>query len=299
MVREDGRKYAAQLLDENKLLSLSNAIRLNILRALCRKPMYAKELARELKLKPTIVYYHIDKLTRDGLIRCVGELDVRGARARKFSVNSSAYAYVLEEGDGQRGPKSLVRNTILEKFYDEVGANFTLVVGSLEPHGLYKARSYDHRYAIELAFYLGKFAISGGIDVKLDTEVKDDELKRNVILVGGPVVNMISFKVNEYLPIRFVPQEDNAIHSTITGRSYREESNGVVEVVDNPFDPKSKILILAGKRLKGTKSAILALITRAHDISRGNVADSNILAHVVEGFDEDSDGEVDSVEIME
>jgi len=301
LLDENGRKFLARLLDKKALLCLADPVRLSILETLSERPMYVKELVDKLKLKPSIAYYHIKKLQEAGLIRSIENVRVRGAIARKFAVTNNAYAYLIKEDKTLSVllTNNLVRSTVLESFYSDAGPNFTLVVGSAEPHGVFRARSYDHRYAIELAFFLGKLSVRGFIKTKLDTEVKEEDLYRNLILVGGPIVNVISYKLNSELPIKFIPQEDNAIYSTVTGKSYREDSNGVIELINSPFSASSKILILAGKRLKGTEAAIFALVNNLLDVSRGNVADNNVIAHVVEGYDTDGDGAIDSVEIME
>ena len=301
LLDESGKKFYVHVLDREKLLCLADPIRLSILEVLCEKPMYVKELSERLGLKLSIVYYHVKKLLDAGLVKYAESVKVRGTLAHKLMVSSGAYAYLLSSIGSKEEVllSNLVKNTILERFYRDIGPDFTLIVGSAEPHGAFRARSYDHRYAIELAFFLGKLAVRGSLKTRLDTEVRDDELRGNIILIGGPVVNTISYRLNDKLPIKFIPQEDNAIYSTITGKSYREDSNGVIELIDNPFNLKSKVLVLAGKRLKGTEAAVFALINNLSEVSKGNIADENILAHVVEGFDLDGDGAIDYVEIME
>ncbi len=137
------------------------------------------------------------------------------------------------------------------------------------------------------------------MNVKLDTEVRSNDLKQNLILIGGPVVNKITEKVNDKLPIHFDKKFKRNIHSSLTKQVYLADNCGMIVKVKNPFDHEKSILIVAGKRYSGTQAAVIGFLTKFDEIVRGNRKNKKILAKVVEGFDSDSDGVIDAVEFLE
>jgi hypothetical protein len=49
----------------------------------------------------------------------------------------------------------------------------------------------------------------------------------------------------------------------------------------------------------GTRVAVLSLLQKTRELEKGNFHDSSKIAKVVQGFDENGDGIVDAVEILE
>ena len=144
---------------------------------------------------------------------------------------------------------------------------------------------------------LGQYAAFSPPLYCLDTEARGELKHRNLILLGGPKVNTVVNEINEHLPIYF-EGKTFGIHSRLSGKRY-EENVGIVEVVENPFNKTKKILLAAGLNQASTRTAVLALINELDKMSDGNMFDKKQLAHVVQGFDEDGDGIVDAVEILE
>ncbi|TAL57427.1 MAG: S-layer protein [Nanoarchaeota archaeon] len=176
-----------------------------------------------------------------------------------------------------------------------------IIIGSPDPHGPEKARSRDGYYGIDLALFLGAFLQTAPKpNVKLDTEVKEQDLKENnLIIIGGPIVNHVTELVNAKLPVRFDKETHFAVKSTISGKVYPNDEIGMIVKAKNPFNPEKSILVVAGKRYPGTRAAILAFTTKFQELSIGNIHQKQTLAKVVEGIDYDSDGIVDDVEIRE
>jgi hypothetical protein len=58
-------------------------------------------------------------------------------------------------------------------------------------------------------------------------------------------------------------------------------------------------LLIAGKRVMGTRAVMIAFLKKFNEIIKGNKFDNSIMAKVVEGVDLDSDGIVDDVEVLE
>jgi hypothetical protein len=150
---------------------------------------------------------------------------------------------------------------------------------------------------MDLALFLGTFLnYVPKLNVRLDTEVRDEDLKNNLIIIGGPIVNKVTDKVNQKLSIRF---ENGNIKSTVSNETYPQDECGLIVKTKNPFNKDKKILVVAGKRFSGTRAAIIAFLKNFKKITQGNIHNNNIKAKVVEGVDLDADGIVDDVEFRE
>ncbi|OYT62860.1 MAG: hypothetical protein B6U69_00745 [Thermofilum sp. ex4484_15] len=280
--------------DLGPLRALSNPIRFSILKSLAHSPSYAKELSERMGLSEQLIYYHLSKLREQGLIEEVGEVKRRGGKAVLYSLNVDGYAVLFRKGISEGG--GLYLPSFVRKVLE--GDRVLLVLSSPEPHGPFRSRGRDHYMAAELAYKLG--ALTGDpfkIRVTLDTLIKEEELSENLIIFGGPAVNVITAKINDILPVYFDVAKDNILISRVTGRAYHEDECGVIEVVPNPFNKDKWILLIAGKRLSGTRAALMALLKKGKALE-GKIA-GNGLARVVEGVDEDGDGIIDDALILE
>ena len=175
----------------------------------------------------------------------------------------------------------------LEPFIIDGRINAKIVVGSPDPHGPEGARSRDVSYAMDFALFLGTFL--NKVDessIFLDTEIT--AAKNNLILIGGPVTNRITKKINDKLPIRFDKKKN--IYSSLTKKTYRSDDCGIIVKIANPSDKEKGIMVIAGKRFSGTRAAIIAFLKNFEELSSANV---------VQGSDQDSDGVIDTVKILE
>jgi len=78
--------------------------------------------------------------------------------------------------------------------------------------------------------------------IKADTNVSQDDLKSKcVILLGRPETNKISQQFKDIFPIKF--EEDKF---TWQGITYDQPTQGVAQIVENPLDPESKIVLYTG-----------------------------------------------------
>jgi hypothetical protein len=59
------------------------------------------------------------------------------------------------------------------------------------------------------------------------------------------------------------------------------------------------MLLLAGRRSEGLRSAILAVMSKTKEILNGNIKNKDIIAKVVTGVDKNSDGVIDWVKFHE
>jgi DNA-binding transcriptional ArsR family regulator len=301
-VKNDVLSLPAQEISAKDAKSLSSDLAIKILKLLILKPMYPIELAKELKVHEQKVYYHIRNLEACGAIKVVKEEDKQGATAKYYFVEKPAFVIKLKELENTQKIFQLKGDSeFLEPFIKDGQLNAMIVVGSPDPHGPEKARSRDGYYGMDLALFLGTFLnYVPKLNVKLDTEVRDSELKgNNLILIGGPRVNKTTELVNSKLPIRFEKDEQWAIKSTISGNTYPTDESGMIVKAKSPFNPDKSILAVSGIRHSGTRAAIIAFLKHFKEIKEGNIHNRAIKAKVVEGVDLDSDGIVDDVEIRE
>ena len=260
-------------------------------------PQCPIDLARKLGMHEQKVYYYVRKLKKLGLIEEVGREARHGTLAKFYRAKNHALAIRLKGARKERIDVHFPKVN-LEPFIVDRKPDFTIVVGSPDPHGPWKARALDSPAAIDLALFLGSLSSEVGQNYKLDIEVRERDLRRNLILVGGPIANMITKKVNNKLPVS-IDTKTKDIRSGISGKTYRDDEHGLICMVQNPWNPSKKILAFAGKRFPGTRASILAFITDPERIMEGNRFDKTKIARVVRGYDLNGDGIVDSAEILE
>lgn len=284
--------------------ALLQSVRWKILSELALQPSCARELAKKLRLSDQVVGYHIQRLKDAGFIHMIKSVSRRGAVAKYYVAETSALAVIQASklGEGESVSTEFMEKSrrILDPFLSNGRFNASIVVGSPDAHGESKARARDGHQAVDLAMFLGSLLpITRAMVVKLDTELKENELAWNLIAVGGPRANTLTFRVNEKLPIAFQLSVPSAIISKISGKMYNEEDQGLVEIVENPFNPKARLLILAGNTSIGTRAAIIGFIKYTEKVASGNSFNSELVARVVSGIDLDSDGLIDDVEFLE
>lgn len=289
----------AKEIKPEKISSISSELAIKIIKLLTNKPMYSIELAKELKVHEQKVYYHIRNLEKSGIIRLSKKEDKQGATAKYYVVDKPALVIRFKQLEPTQGVQLKSESDFLNPFVKDGELNALVVVGSPDPHGPEKARSRDGYYGIDFALFLGTFLnYVPKFNVKLDTEVRESDLKKNLILIGGPVVNSVTEKINPKLPIRF-EGANRVIKSDISKKSYPEDEIGIIVKTKNPFNQEKFILLIAGKRFSGTRAAIIAFLKNFKEITKGNIHNKSIKAKVVEGIDLDSDGIIDDIEFRE
>jgi predicted metallo-beta-lactamase superfamily hydrolase len=141
--------------------------------------------------------------------------------------------------------------------------------------------------------------------LKLDVDVKaEKEEKNNLLLVGGPGTNLLTQEINEYLPIQFSMQSSEhgfllgGLVSQKTKRVFTSDVSGLIAKIENPWDKTKQVIVLAGNKAVGTKACVLAL-TNFWKKTLKNYQRDKSFAVVIQGFDLDGDGKVDSIEVHE
>ena len=83
-----------------------------------------------------------------------------------------------------------------------------------------------------------------------------------------------------------------------TKNVYTSDTMGLIARIDNPWDLKKKVIVVAGNKAVGTKACVLALTKFRHETLK-NFNSTDSFATVIQGFDLDGDGKVDSIEVLE
>ncbi len=316
LLKDDGNTQKVKdimLVDDPQRLKLIfNKLSWRILQMLSEKEMFPLEIAKALQIHEQKVYYHIRKLEKAGAIAVVREEVRKGATAKYFKATSSAFGIDLPQGYRLIRKFSLLSmedkvHTLFREFIREDGTfEGKIVVGSPTPHGPFKTSARDGHYASHLAFFLGQFVqMPDEFAIKLDVDVKaEKEEKNNLILVGGPGTNLLTQEINEYLPIRFDMRSSaegflfGGLVSKLTSAVYTADNVGLVAKIINPWDNCKRVIVLAGNKAVGTKACVLAL-TNFWSRTLKNYKGNETFAKVIQGFDLDGDGKVDSIEVLE
>jgi len=298
--------------DPQKLKIVLNRLTWKILLLLSKKEMYPMEISKKLGVHEQIVYYHIRKLVRAGVVRVVKEAEKKGAMAKYYRAAYPALGMELPFGERTtKKPLFPVLDKKLESFLSpfitENGEfNGKIVVGSPEPHGPFKTIARDGHYAAHLALFLGQYVkLPENFVVNLDVDIKaEKEEKNNLLLVGGPGTNLITQEVNRYLPIYFNMKKSKhgflfgGLVSKNTGEVYTQDTVGLIAKIVNPWEKTKRIIVLAGNKAVGTKACVIAISKFWKEVLK-NYNGRRKFATVIQGFDLDGDGKVDSVEILE
>ncbi len=315
LLQENGNtqeiKEISIISDSQELKMILGSLSWKILTILSKKEMYPLEIARQLGMHEQKVYYHIRKLVKAGAIKVQREEKKKGAIAKYYKTVAPAFG--IEFAGGYRPIQNVCTLSIdqpLQKFFQEFISNGVfdgkIVVGSPLPHGPFKTSARDGHYAAHLALFMGQFVkMPTEFAVKLDVDVKvEKEEKNNLILVGGPGTNLLTQEINEHLPIKFIMQSSEqgfllgGLSSKKTGRIYTSDVAGLIAKIVNPWDSSKRIIVIAGNKAVGTKACVLAL-TNFWKKTLQRFDGKDTFAVVVQGFDLDGDGKVDSIEVSE
>jgi len=258
------------------------------------------DVARKLGEHEQKIYYYINRFRKHGLIEEVRSEKRKGTLAKFYQARERAFAVRLNDIKWEKLASPVPsQKKSLEPFIRNGKIDFTIVIGSPDPHGPWKERALDSPTAIDLALFLGSFASERVMpNYKLDIEMREKDMKGNLILVGGPVVNMITRRLNKALPVNFDLNRRDII-SRISKNVYRDDQFGSINLVENPWNRSKRILVFAGKRFPGTRAAILAFMSDPERILKGNRFDHSKISRVVRGYDMDGDGIIDRAEILE
>lgn len=285
--------------DIEKIKPIANKDCADTLRALAKKPASIPELAKAIKTSKSKAESCVMALKKAGLVAVQNTTTKRGevykAAANSFSFEVSDARVKLairEQGISDEGTAKFFRKFVRDGKFDGY-----ICVGSPDPHGAYRSIARDAHYAIYLSMFFGQFCdLPKDFPIVLDTDVISKNLfKQNLIVIGGPVTNLITRDVNNFLPMKFEKEEGWGLKDSegVHTRDYE----GTIEKIRNPFDKTKEIIVISGIRNVGTLSAILAA-TRFSKLTFRSYNDEPVWSVLVRGYDIDGDGEIDSVETV-
>ena len=287
----------AKELSCSQVKALGSPLAQDIVQLVAREPLYPAVIAKRLRVHEQQGYYHIRKLEGAGIISALRTEGHQGGYARVFSLAEPSFVVKFKELREMEKMPAASPSTYLSPFIRDGTFNAFIVVGSPDPHGPGKARARDGFYGIDLALFFGtKTQYVSEPSVKLDTEATGKDLKKPLILLGGPITNKLVDRINAQMPIRF--QQGN-IFSSLSKKTYTEDECCLIVRMKNPFANDAHILVVAGKRFSGTRAGILAFLKHFSTLEKGNAVKQNVFCNVVEGIDSDSDGVIDDVEFRE
>ncbi len=304
VLKKDERGYFVNdtrlIEDAGTLKTLANENVLAMLKKLTKKPATIDSIAKMLNVNKKAAVAQVEKLKKANIL---DELEISGGKKLKEPVYkrlANSFSYEIEEVNLKLNlrEKELDESTrkFYSKFFTEGKFNGYICVGSPDPHGEYKSIARDTHFGMYLSMFIGQHVeLPTNFPVILDTEVIARNLfKENLIVIGGPVTNLITRDVNNYMPIKFIKEEGWGLKDR-TGVHIREYE-GVVTKIRNPFDKSKDIIVLAGIRNPGTFAAILGA-TRFSGITLRNYNSEETWGAVIRGYDIDGDGQIDSIEI--
>ena len=294
---------SAGIISPEAVSIINHSIRIRILKMLNKNPMYPSEIAKALKMHEQKVYYHIKQMANAGLIEVYEKKEIRGTIAKKYRPSNMNFAIVLENKWKDIRELITVRKDkkteeFLYPFIKDNSFNAKIVVGSPDPHGPYKARARDGHYAVDLGLFLGKYCTNAnGFSVALDVDIELRNYEGNIIAVGGPVTNLVMAKINDFLPSKFSDKKPWGITDG-KGNMFSEDNIGIIAKIKNPYRQEYSIMAIAGVRFSGTKAAVVGITRFTKDILAAYSPEKDFCC-IVEGFDLDGDGKIDSIEIRQ
>ncbi|MEK6909581.1 MAG: helix-turn-helix domain-containing protein, partial [Candidatus Aenigmatarchaeota archaeon] len=287
---EGQRIHRTLIMRPKNFNALNSGLAVKVLDELGKKPQCAMDVARKLKEHEQKIYYHLRRLEKAGVIKLLRREERVGGLAKIYQVPHPYISVKLFDGEHLTDVKVKPKEIEFFKSFIKNGKfDGMIVVGSPDPHGKYSAQASDGSAAVDLALLLGSFLTHVSPNYKLDTELREEDLKNNLIIVGGPKANILIDRMNTKLPIYFDTKNEFDIVSSFTKTVYSEDNVGVIVKMKNPFAKDKEILLLSGKRFKGTKAAILGLMKYLKKLEDGNKFEGGI-ARVVHGIDRDADG---------
>ena len=304
-VKDTGKNrivYKSLLIESPKSLGiLANKTALDLVKELSFKPLCAMDLARRLGLHEQKVYYNLRNLEKAGIIKLLKTEERTGGTAKIYTLAEPVVSVKLAENAFMTTDTNVsIKNLdLLRPFVEDGKLNAKIILGNPHVHGKYDESARDGVYAFDLALFLGNFLT----DIELpcfmfDTQVKKEDLNDNLILIGNPKFNTIVDRINSELPVYFDKEKEWSLVSKTTNKVYDQISVGVVIKCKNPFNKKKKILILAGKRTRGTKAAIIAFTQHTEKIMKNPTIEEDT-HRIILGLDKDNDYELDHVKFLE
>ncbi len=298
--------YDSLVVHPKKLNIFNSDLSLKIVSELVKKPGCAMDLARRLGEHEQKIYYHLRKMEKVGIIR-ITEVEKRyGMNANIYSMVSPVIAAKLYE-DGhslasgkKAGPlASTEMLEFLHPFVKDGKLDARIIVGDPNEHGRFDAKSKEGTYVNDLGIFLGSFVNNFSFPYFTpDTEIRESDLGKNLILIGNVRTNVIIDRIKDHLPIEF-GDKGHYFRSLKTKTTHKDPRTGYIIKMKNPMNPKSHVLVIGGIRTRGARAAVIALTQNLKRLFDKNDANNGELVRIIKGLDKEGRGVIDSFEIKE
>lgn len=243
--------------------------------------LYAKTIAKILKLSEQKVHYHMTQLRDAGLLVPIGVKSIKRGRAKLFKPIANHFILSLSKHNSN-SDKSVFNEIFLKAFCKRQKFIGKIVVGSAQPHGRYDAISRDGFLTGELCWYLGNHlpmqrgVVPRYISTDLNHEKGNGKKKTNLILIGGHITNTLTAHYNSFLKSKFnIYFSESQIRSDT--EVFPHPTHGLVTLFKNPEAPNFWVLILAGVGSLGTQAAIYAIVSDHCEMVEGGTEFITIL----------------------
>jgi hypothetical protein len=243
-------------------------------------------------------------LERAGIVYTISSEMKHGMIAKIYSVVSPVVAVKLFDKGSEikEKPNIKIPSTNILKFFDpfiEDGKlNAKIIVGDTHPHGKYDFVGRESAYIPDLLLFIGQFLDEfDSPNYKLDTEVTQEDLQKNLILIGNNKTNTIIEKINSDLPIKF-DQDKSSIVSYKTNKIYKDDRVGIILKTRSPFNSKKSILLIGNQRTAGIVSAVIYILKYLENRFK-KIENNDEILIVTEGLDKDGDKIIDDIRILE
>jgi len=302
---ENGQKIYDSLVLEPKHLGIfSNGLAVKIINELSRQPICAMDLGKKLKEHEQKIYYHLRKMREAGIVKLNGTELRYGMTAKLFELVSPVIATKLNEREYQlkgMDPKTdPVVAEFLDPFVKDGKLNARIIIGDPYSHGRFDESSTEGPFVSDIALLLGRFANNLEFPCyKLDTEIKESDLKNNLILIGNSKTNVLIDNINNSLPLYFDETKDYRLVSRLTGNDYTDPRIGIIIKMPSPFNKNKKLLVIGGVGSRGTRAAVLACTLYFSKMFINAENNNGTLVRIIKGYDRSGDKVIDSVEILE
>lgn len=137
----------------------------------------------------------------------------------------------------------------------------------------------DHDAVVQVQAGLARFGLESTVPERAG-RLSGEELRKNLVVVGGPDVNSTTATLLERLPCQLVVTRNdegrNIVRDLVHGQDYgpsvdpagRPRDYGILVRAKNPDDPTKVVLILAGAHGFGSLAAAVVAFSNAIELQR-------------------------------
>ncbi len=280
---KDGKKFSSSFKEVEKthVEDVFRKTALEILQVLDR-PRTLKEISKSVNISPQAAFYHLKRMIKGGVVKHTSE--------GKYVRTHDAYGVILDRKPVRNNiPSHIIR--FFNEFVERGVWTSNIVVGAPDPHGYFLRRARDGHYSTMLGYLIGRYFEVSGFFVKVDSDMITSWRENNLILLGGPISNMVTYELLEEKKVFFDVSSPLIIEAR---KQYGSEYAGVIAKLKH--NGKWYILV-AGVSSVGTKSAVYALSLNTEEILSSYRGGEYYW--IVEGYDVNGDGHIDVVKVLE